>query len=174
MSNYDDDFDDRDYGDNDSSTETGSYEDEDLSFPIELAGDDLLIVKEGNSILAKFPIKSYKEILEKRIGKELTIEELRSELSKYNSSIHAEADCSIGTYQDHYGADADGNRGINVTEYNDDSLEVEVTRLDLRLIDEDGNVLGGEDFYIELEDCPGLEEYIKSVILSDISKYINN
>lgn len=167
MSDYDD-YRDHDDGD-DSNSASGTYENEDLQFPIELSGEDLLVVKDGNSVLAKFPVKTYKEVLEKKLGKELSNEELGKELAKYTSTIHAKASCHVNLETDsNYGADADGNRGVSVTSYGDD-LEVEPEQLDLRLIDEDGNVLGGEDFYIELEDCDGLVTYIENEVESDMN-----
>jgi hypothetical protein len=173
MSDFDDDY--KDYGDDgdDSGIATGTYENEDLQFPIDLSGDDLLIVKDGNTVLAKLPVKAYRELLVKKLGRELSAEELKQELSKYTATIHAKAACQIDIETDsNYGADADGNRGVSKDFYGD-NLEVEPEQLDLRLIDEDGNVLGGEDFCIDLEDCDGLVQYIESEVESDLDRYFS-
>jgi hypothetical protein len=171
MSDYDEDY--NDYGDDgDDSTASGSYSKEDWQMAVEVSGDDILIIKDGNNHVAKVPVKTFKTLLEKKLGRDLSSAEVAEELAKYTASIDAQASFTIGTHVDHYGADADGNRGVDRTEFNDEDPEVEIEQLDLRLVDEDGNVLGGEEFVVALEEnCEGLEQLIIAEISADPAQY---
>lgn len=173
MSDDFDDYDRYDDGD-DSNTASGKYQEE-KEMQIEVAGTEALIVKEKNVAMAKVPVQTFKPLLEQRLGRELSEAELAQELSNYSAFINIEASFTIGLETDsNYGADADGNRGRSVTFYGDDEAEIEFEKIELRLIDEDGNALGGEDFFVDLEDCPELEKLVAEEINSDPDQYVRD
>lgn len=154
----------------------GRYSKDDWQMDLELSSDgaEVLILKEKGNFMAKVPTKTLKALLEKKLDKELSPSELSQELSKYTASIDIDAEFYVydgDTYE--YGADADGNRGEMRTDIEDlESDNLEINKLELRFVDENGDLLGGDDFFIDLEDCEQITEYIVDEVNSDMGSYI--
>lgn len=158
----------------------GKFNEDDISVELELSGEDILCAKQHKQLLAKLPVKPIKALLEKVCQKELSAEELQKEITKYSGSILVRSTFSIGLSSPYeYGADADGNRGVSRQDYEDmEKDDVEVDRAELYLFDEDGNALGGEDFFIDLNDNAnisddGLVDYIVDKINEDPNSYVD-
>lgn len=155
-------------------SEKGRYSKDDWQMDLELSGEEILILKEKNVALAKVPVKTIKALLEKQLGKELSTTELTAQLQQYTASLDVDAEFYVyyGSWY-HYGADADGNRGEDRRDLEDlDPDNLEINKIELRLINEDGDVLGGDDSFIDLSDSPELIDAIVSDINSDLSAYI--
>lgn len=159
--------------------ENGKYENDDISVELELSGEEILCAKQKNNYLIKLPVKEIKALIEKQLNKELSGEELALEIKKYSGSILVSSTFSVGfTAPYEYGADADGNRGITVEDYTDvESDDLDISRIELYIFDEDGNELGGSNHFIDLSDYllpkdDSLVDYILSEINDNISDYV--
>lgn len=162
---------------------SGKYNEELDKFSLILKGEtlqvhDLSSSKKPYGLIAQVPVKTFHLALNKKLNKELSIEEVLVELEKYTPSILVEAEFTMydgSPYE--YGADADGNRGEMRTDIEDlEEDNLEISKSELRLIDEDGEVLGGEDNFIELGDHASKEDpltkWIVDEINSDTDKYL--
>jgi hypothetical protein len=152
----------------------GKFSKDDWQMDLELSGDEVLILKEKGSAMAKIPSKTLKNLLEKKIGRELSSSELAQELSKYTASVDVEAEFYVEEGEPYlYGADADGNRGVMQSDLEDlEADDLEINKLELRFVDENGDLLGGDDFFIDLEDSELIAEYIVDEVNSDMNSYI--
>lgn len=151
---------------------TKKYEEEDLQVDLKMQGDELVLAESKGQFLLKFSLKTFKALLEKKEQSPLELLNMEDIIQKYTGSIDLKADFFVSegaAYE--YGADADGNRGEMRRDLNDvEESDIELMAAELRLIDEDGEVLGGEDFFLDLLDSGIEEEPIVSYICEDINK----
>lgn len=159
---------------------SGKYNEELDKFTLILMGETLEIYdaspKSGPDLIAKVPVKIFHLALNKKLNKELTLEELFIELGNYTPLISVEAEFTMfegSPYR--YGDDADGNRGeirTDIEDLEEDNLEIH--KSELRLIDDDGEALGGEDNFIELGDVSSKEDALAKWIVSEINSNTDN
>ena len=152
---------------------SAKYEEQLEDFQLTLMGSDLVVAKKEGQVLAKVPLTEFKSEFEKRENKSWDEIDLDSILENYRGEIIVEASFNIQLGSPYsYGDDIDGNRGVQRRDLEDISADdLDITKLEFRIIDEDGEALGGDDFFVEIDETDAVAEYISQEVNKDLSSY---
>ena len=154
---------------------SGKYEDQIEGLQLTVQGEELVVAQKENVVLAKVTFSAgLKDLIEKAEQKSWDQINLEEFVKKYDGEILVESEFSVGLSAPYeYGADRDGNRGEMRQDYEEvEASDIEITKAEFRLVDEDGECLGGEDFCVEVEELDPLASYIEGKVNQDISSYV--
>lgn len=175
-----DDFD-RDYDDerDDDNYRSGNYNEDDLQVDLIINENKINCVLK-KEVLATIPLDSITKLLNEKYKKQLSKEELVEVIKNYTGSIQIDAEVSVTLSSPYlYGQDADGKRGTLRQDYNDvDEDSIEINKLNLFIIDEDGYELGGNDYSIDLipfllKEKDPIIAYIAEQVDNDPNSYVD-
>lgn len=154
----------------------GKYNEEDLEVNLEISDSDFLSVQKDSHVFAKIPLSQVKNVIEKKLGYELTDTKFSRLSKKISGMVRIQSDFSIGLSEPYvYGADADGNRGETRQDYESmENDDIELNEASLFLFDEKGKEIGTIDLLTLIPTSDdSLVGYIATEINNDPNSYVD-
>lgn len=138
------------------------WEDQKLDLKISIEG--LIILGREKEIL-KLGLNHFEVLLKREKGLELNRDQLLQKLATYEASLDLIGEYEVRESEPYlYGADADGNRGIVVTDRDEVRPEdIELHEATIRLVDEKGDILGLDNPMHILSEAMMSDEFMKFV-----------